>query len=62
MRASSVVKLHFTLAPAQFRWAVHALASRLRVAMSGNRPLRQCLAKTETSISTIFSNEPCTGV
>jgi hypothetical protein len=62
MRASSVVKRQSTLAPNRLRSLHHACVSRPSVSASGNRRLRHCRTKTESSISTMFNQEPCTGV
>jgi NADPH:quinone reductase len=60
--ASSVVNRQSTLVPKRFRSSHHAPASRSRVCVSGKRRFKHCLTKTESSISTMFSHDPCLGV
>src|SRR5829696_2518389 len=60
MRASSTVKRQFTRVADRLRSFAHAFTSRRSVSMSAKRRPRHCLTKTESSISSMFSHEPCT--
>jgi hypothetical protein len=62
VRASSAVKRHSTPAFDRLRASHQAPTSRPGVSMSGIRRLKHCLTKTESSTSTMFSHDPCTGV
>ena len=51
-----MLKRQSTLAPDRLRSLCQALTSRSSVSTSGNRRLRHCLTRTESSISTMFNH------